>query len=460
MKKLMLALLAVVVVAVVALVTFWPQVRLWQAQQALDRVLIPALKAQYQAAYGREPVVAYQGLTAEGEAFLARDLSLTLPGQPEMVFKVKEMRLDKADMGLWGDLKSCDLVLSGADLDVKGLTVGSQTLEIKITIAKVEAQGLGVSEGGMRIRLARKSAQDIEIMGPNLKAPVKIAQMEARDYEITAAAQWKSSQGSLGLMTLKTDGGVSVSLQGMTFSSDTPTWDKGQAYFDQAKIQARQFALGLPDLPGPGPALAMDELNMVLSRKPQRSADRVEVRGVTWQDKPGDKFQEALKELGYDHPRLDLTYDYVYDQAAKVFDCKEFTLTLAQAGSLSLSFLIKGMEADLAGDPLRNLGALKKAQPASLSLRYQDASLADKLLALGAKKEGLEPEAFRAKLLAELPPLPGALAPEPALKSFIQKPGLLCLKVTPRQELSVEEYGALGPALLATLEWKLDNCPQ
>ncbi|MBI4798608.1 MAG: hypothetical protein HY794_07730 [Desulfarculus sp.] len=377
-----------------------------------------------------------------------------------MILKVKQMRLDKADISLWGDLKRCDMALTGADLDVKGLAVGSQTLDFTITVATVEVEGLGVSEGGMRIRLARKSAQDIQVSSPTLKMPFQIAQMEARDYELTAAAQWKSSQGSLGLMTLKTDSGVAVSLQGMTFNSDTPTWDKGMAYFDQAKIQARQFALVLPSLPGPEPALTMAELNMALSRKPQRSADRVEVKGIVWRDKAGDKLQEALKELGYPHPRLDLTYDYVHDQAAKVLDCKEFTLAVEQAGRLSLSFLLNDIEADLANDPTGNLGALKKARPTYLTLRYDDASLADKLLALGAKKENLEPEAFRAKLLAELPPLPGALAPEPALLNFIKKPGSLCLRITPRQELSLEQYGALGPALLATLEWKLDNCPQ
>lgn len=459
MKKLLLALLAVVVVAVAALAALWPQVRLWQVQQALDRALIPALKAQYQAAYGREPLVSYQGLTAEDGAYLARDFTLSLPGQPEMALKVKQMAIAKVDIGLWGDLKACDLTLSEAGLEVKGLQVGGQGLDFGLSVARVEVEGLAVGQGGLRVRLARKSAQDLNLTSPSLKIPFQIVHMEARDYELTATPQWKSSQGSLGLMTLKTDTGAWVSLQGLTFSSDTPTWDKGTAYFQQARIQASQLALGLPSLPGPEPALTVAQMDMTLSRQPQRSADRVQVKGVSWRDKPGDKLREALEELGYPQPRLDLTYDYVHDQAAKVFDCKEFTLAVEQAGSLSLSFLLKNIEADLAGDPTRHLDALQQARPAHLSLRYDDASLADKLLALGAKKEGLEPEAFRAKLLGELPALPGAVAPEPALLNFIKKPGSLCLKITPRQELSVQQYAALGPALLAILEWKLDNCP-
>jgi hypothetical protein len=276
---------------------------------------------------------------------------------------------------------------------------------------------------------------------------------------LDASPQWKHGKGSLGQMVIKGDNGLEVTLSQMTFDADTPAWRDGKAFFDLAKVQARQFTLALPGLPGPEPALTMAELHLTLSRKPERSADRVEVKGLTWREKPGDKLHLALKELGFERLSLDLVYDYDYDIAGKVLECRELTLAAAQAGRFTLGFVLKNFDYDLSGDNARTLAALKNCRPASLTLRYEDDSLADRVLTLGAKKEGLELEAFRAKLLKDMPPLPGALEADPALLEFVKKPGKLCLKLTPRQDMTAEELAKTGPILLAMLNFQLDNCP-
>jgi hypothetical protein len=459
MKKAILALLVVALAVVAGLVAFWPQVRLWQMGQALDRVLIPAIKAQYQATYGREPVITYDPLQADGSAFIINNFSLALAGTPEIAAKVTSVRVDKVDLGLLGSLNRCDLVLGQTLMEIKGLKVGAKTIEVKVTLAGVEAEGLSISDGGQRIRLARKFARDLEVTSPTMPKPLHLASVEARDYDLDASPQWKRGKGSLGKLVIKGDNGLEASLSQLSFDADTPTWKDGKAFIDLAKLQARQFALTLPGMPGPEPSLSIAEMNMTLSRKPERFADRVEIKGVAWKDKEGDKVQEALKELGYENLTLDLTYDYDYDRAAKVFECKEITLAVPQAGRLSVGFLLKNFTAEVGDDFPGNLEALKAARPESLTMRYEDASLADRALALGAKKEGLELEAFRAKVIKDLPPLPGALEPDPAVVAFIQKPGKLCLKVTPRQDMSAEDLIKTGPILLAMLNFQLDNCP-
>ncbi len=458
MKKLLLALVVVVLAVVAGLVAFWPQVRLWQMQQALDRMLIPAIKAQYQAAYGREPVVTHGALTAEGTAFVVKDLGLTMAGTPEMAFKAQSLRLDKVDLSLWGDLKRCDLAMGQGSMELRGLQVGGKTHEVKITLAGVEVEGLSISDGGRRISLARKTAKDLVVTSPDLPQPLRFPKVEARDYQLNTDAQWKHGQGSLGQLLIQGEKGFELTMKQMTFDADTPTWQDGKPFFPLAKIQARQLALALPGQPGPEPSLTLAEVNMSLSRKPERYADRVEIKGLTWRDNSGDKLQEGLKELGYDRLSLDMAYDYDYDRAAKVLECKEFTLAVPQAGRFTLGFVLKNLDTNLGGDSARNLAALKDSRPVSLSLRYEDASLAERLLALGAKKEGLDLEAFKAKLIKELPPLPGALDPDPALVAFLNKPGKLCLKVTPRQDMTVEDLAKTGPILLAMLNIQLDNC--
>lgn len=458
MKKFLLALLVVVLAVVAGLWAFWPQVRMWQVNQALDRVLIPAIKDQYKAAYGREPVVTHDPLTADGTAFVTNNFNLNLPGQPEIVLKVTSVRLDKIDLSLFGDLKSCDLALGQTTMDLRGLKVGDKDHQAKITLAGVEVEGLSIADGGQRIRLARKIARDMVLTTPDLPQPLRLVSAEARDYQLDASPQWKHGKGSLASLVIKGENGLEIKLGQMTFDADTPTWQDGKAFFGLAKLQARQFSLAVPGQPEPEPALSMAELNMTLSRKPERSADRVEIKGLTWRDRPGDKLQLALKDLGYDNLSLDVVYDYDYDRASKVLECKELTLAVPQAGRLTLGFVLKNFDSELGSDSVRNLAALKNCRPASLTLRYEDASLADKVLTLGAKKEGLDLEAFRAKLASQMPPLPGALEADPALVAFVKKPDKLCLKITPRQDMTADELAKTGPVLLAMLNIQLDNC--
>lgn len=89
------------------------------------------------------------------------------------------------------------------------------------------------------------------------------------------------------------------------------------------------------------------------------------------------------------------------------------TLAVPQAGRFSLSFALKDLGGNFGGDNLANLEALKNCHPVNLSARYEDASLAEHLLVLATQKAQMEPEEYRAKLIKDLPPLPGALDAAP-----------------------------------------------
>ncbi|MFH1058163.1 MAG: hypothetical protein V1797_05710 [Pseudomonadota bacterium] len=449
MKRAWLIIALAVVVVVGGLWLAWPQIRLWQVQQALDHAVIPGFKAYVKTTTGLEPVITHAGVTAEGTAYAVSKVSIKLTGDIPLEISAEKLLLDQVEMSLTGDLKRCNLALHRVRADFKGLLV---------TVRNQEVEGLAISSGGTDIRIARELVQGMTLTAPGLKAPLEVPSIEAHDYVLLLDKEQQRFQASMGRVTV-VGHDFEASAQGATIASDFISFEKGSPRFKQAKSSIK----GLEYTTADKSKMSAAGIDSVSSRQSRSVADRVEVEGLSIDRKglPAGDLAQALQDLGYERGLLNLVWDYAYDQDAKAFELKEFTLQGEQMGRFNLSFKVTDLDYDLGLEPMQNIIALGRAKPQSLSARYDDQSLAERLLAFGAKKDGMDLAAYRAKLITDLPTLPGSKTPDPALVAFINSPGSLCLGVKPKQELTLLELTRLSRELLPSLlEIKLYNCPK
>ncbi len=445
MKKVLLALLALVLVVAVGLWAFWPQVRLLHMRLILDRVLIPALQAQYQAATGFQPTVTYQDLRAEGTGYEVDGLAMSTTGEAAVSLTAKSLILDKVDMGLWADRGGCDLALRETVVEYQGF---------KLSASNTEVSGLRMADGGRSFSLARKFVQDIRLEGKGLPRPLEIASVEALDYQLRLDPERRASQGTLGQVTVVGQD-IQARLGKAVFDGDLPRLEKGQPVYDKVNLRTGKLEVSANGRP----ILDMDEMTMETSRGVDKAADRVELRGLSGEIPPGKPAAQTLAELGYERARLDVVYDYAYDRAAKTFTLKELTLSAPQAGKLGLSLSMEDLDYDLSKDFQANLPAVRKSRPSRIGLRYDDESLVGRLLALGARREGVGLEEYRARLIKSAPPLPNQDNFQDTIAAFLAKPGSLCLSITPQKKLTLEDFGKVGPQMLPLLlQVKLDDC--
>ncbi|MCA1906347.1 MAG: hypothetical protein LDL11_07145 [Desulfarculus sp.] len=470
MKKAGLVIAVLVVVLAAGLWVYWPQVRVWQLRQALDRVILPGLKAQIAATSGQEPTLTYQSLGVEGSAYLVENPTLSLAGEPRLILSAQRLMLNNVDLSLWGDLNSCDLALHQVVLESQGL---------KLTVRNWEVNRLAVERGGRQVAVARELLQGLAIQGPGLPGPLELASVEGRGYRLALDLDQRRYQGELGSLTaLGHD--FSLGLEGMTFRGDFVRVVQGRACYDRAEFAATGFRIAKAG----DPPLTIARLAGISRRGESLDGDRVEIKGVSLAPtEPAHAgLAQFLAQYGYQAIDLDLTLDYAYDRKAKTFELKELSLSGKDAGRLEASLAVTNLDYDPAQDLGRNLPALKAARLKGLKLRYDDASLTDRVLIHLAREEGLDLEAKRRQLLDQAPALrdlardpAGAAGAEPlppkaaaqdqrarqAVRDFLAKPGSLCLAISPTRELSLEELAHRGSELWpGNLEISLDNCGQ
>ena len=468
MKKAAVVVAVLVVALTAGLWIFWPQVRIWQLRQALDRVVLPGLKAQIAATSGQEPVLTYRSLGVEGSAYVVENPALSLEGEPKLILGAQRLILDKVDLSLFGELRGCDLALHEVTLESQGF---------RLTMRNWEVGGLSVVQGGREVRVARELLQGLSIQGSGLPQSLELASIEGQGYHLTLDPDQRRYQGELGRLTaLGRD--FTVSLEAMTFAGDFVRMVQGRPTYEKADFSAK----GLKVEKAGDPALHIGSLSGTSRRGESLQGDRIELKGVSMAptDPAHAGFERMLAQFDYQSLNLDLVLDYVYDRKARSFSLKELTLAGKDAGRLELGLELTELDYDLGQDLGRNLPALKAAKTKRLSLRYDDASLTDRLMAYYAKQEGLGLEDYRQRQLAGLPalfgldPRPGgAKTADPALakaraqteqalaavRAFLAKPASLCLAVTPSQELTLAELSRMSPDLWpGVLDIKLDNC--
>lgn len=173
---------------------------------------------------------------------------------------------------------------------------------------------------------------------------------------------------------------------------------------------------------------------------------------------PDQDARDGLARLGYD--KLSLNFDLSYTHSP---DTKRLSIKQASVGGDNvgrLSFAVDLAEVDAVGmeDPAVALAAAQKAVLESAELRYDDASLAGRLLKIAAEEAQMDESQFKAMLLAQLAEA-GAHAPDSPLTkqaldsatAFVTDPKSLSLRLKPTQPLPIGVFvlAAQDPYTLA-----------
>lgn len=173
---------------------------------------------------------------------------------------------------------------------------------------------------------------------------------------------------------------------------------------------------------------------------------------------PDSEAREGLAKLGYDKLSLDMDLAYVHDPAAKRLSVRQASVGGDNMGRLGLSFDLGNVDAAVIADPVSALAAVQSATLERLELRYDDSSLAGRLMKAAAGEAGMEEADFKSMLLAQVAQA-GTQVPEaPMTKdvldsaiAFINNPKSLSLRLQPPRPLplGILMAGAQDPAALA-----------
>ena len=143
--------------------------------------------------------------------------------------------------------------------------------------------------------------------------------------------------------------------------------------------------------------------------------------------------------IGYDKLVLDVSWDGSRDAAAKTVTIRDFTLSIENGGDLSFEGLIGEVpDAHTLNDPTAAQN-VTKTQLHNLTIRYDDNSLAGRIMDYLAKQQNLSREDYANQISAALPFLLAALNNQPfqekvatALGGFLQDPKSLTIELSRR----------------------------
>ncbi|MGE5514257.1 MAG: hypothetical protein ACM31D_00390 [Bacteroidota bacterium] len=176
------------------------------------------------------------------------------------------------------------------------------------------------------------------------------------------------------------------------------------------------------------------------------------------QSLPDDDAREALAKLGYDKLSLNFDLSYAHSAANKRLSIKQAAIGGDGLGQLSIAMDLGGVDPNAINDPILAMAAAQAATLESMELRYDDASLAGRILKLAASEAEMEEAQFKAMLLAQLAEA-GAQAPATPLTkemldsatAFLTSPKSLSLRLKPAQPMPLAQImgNAQDPVALA-----------
>lgn len=158
-----------------------------------------------------------------------------------------------------------------------------------------------------------------------------------------------------------------------------------------------------------------------------------------------------LASLGYDRVRLDLTSTTIRETGRGIIENRS-KVTAPDAGALAVSFRFSNYQTD-AGPPdvAALLERLQAARLDRFELRYDDASLVDRVIGFYALNAGTDAAALRDQLIAPLEAQRASYAEKPllaadvdALIAFLRKPGSITIAAAPPQPLPVADLVNAG----------------
>lgn len=151
----------------------------------------------------------------------------------------------------------------------------------------------------------------------------------------------------------------------------------------------------------------------------------------------------AIGSLGYDRLRVDLDYAYAYDRAEETMRIDGVRLAALDMGALTVTALLGGVTPEALTDPEAAAALDSEATLRRLELRYEDASLADRLLEMAARDEGLSTEEMRGQLIeaiqVEVRTATDQLTKEVlrAIETFLAEPGTIRIVAEPPEPVKL-----------------------
>lgn len=164
------------------------------------------------------------------------------------------------------------------------------------------------------------------------------------------------------------------------------------------------------------------------------------------QSLPDEEAREILTKLGYDKLSLNFDLSYAHSPANKRLSIKQAAIGGDGLGQLSVAMDLGGVDPNAINDPILAMAAAQAATLESMELRYDDASLAGRILKLAAGEAEMDEDQFKSMLLAQLAEA-GAQAPATPLTkemldsatAFLTSPKSLSLRLKPAQPMPLEQ---------------------
>ena len=203
------------------------------------------------------------------------------------------------------------------------------------------------------------------------------------------------------------------------------------------------------------------EIGNVVDNVPQESKGRVDDITI-----PPEAFADSEmgpQTIGYDKLVLDVSWDGSRDAAAKTMTLRDFTLDIQDGGALSVSGIMGNLPAATAINDADAAAKAAAMEVHTVTIRYEDASLAGRILDLLAQQQGISREEYANQIAGALPFLLAAMNnPEfqnevaGAVGAFLKDPQSLTVKIQPDAPISANEIMGIATTAPQTLPDRLN----
>lgn len=245
-----------------------------------------------------------------------------------------------------------------------------------------------------------------------------------RDPEDTARVEADTLDGD----NLTAQDGV---LQGIAGSTASPNVNIGRLALNGVRITAGDDVTRLREI------VVTDYVQN--NKVPQAMA--LSVRGLEVEGKslPDADARQMLEGMGYDRLALNFELAYAHLPATEQFHIKRLSVGGDGVGHLNMSATFGHMPLPTSDNPEEVLAALQNATLEKLELRYDDASLANRVMKMAATESEMSEGDFKSNILEQLAREGGQAETElgqqliVSLGAFLNDPKSLTLQMNPPQ---------------------------
>ncbi|MCE1235718.1 MAG: hypothetical protein LWW93_05105 [Hyphomicrobiales bacterium] len=186
-----------------------------------------------------------------------------------------------------------------------------------------------------------------------------------------------------------------------------------------------------------------------------------ELKGLVVPLDPKDEEVAQLRALGYDKVTLDVAASGAWDDKAGRLDIPALTISAADMGALKISATIGGVTPEVVegmkkaeGDQAKQMELLQALSVEALALRWDDASLAPRLIGMQAKQQGVDSKTYAKQLKLLLPAVLSMIGNKDfekkvatAAGAFLETPKSLTVAARPKTPVPFGQI--MGAAMMA-----------